>query len=299
MPTFVKETQLVCRGGPNLGQHSWLERGAISNDLIGVNASGVQLLEKLFNLDGIHISLHQLVADQAIAIGCRRINREQEGELALIDFIDTQDARECLHNPGLVIGREVKASTIGPAPLPNTRLTRAHPEIAGEAFGHAAHGHPILIDGGDSRGDDPIGVSGIGAEEGRLGAEVMLARGTEMHADRNKQQGGTIKIEINGDTLGGSETRSWLLAAVTREGRQQVRHLTHLTDRVIEGQWRETESFLIGVVQIFYHAGIALASRQTSITQSPAMPLIVPEGGLFAAVYGSLHVAVPPLAVLR
>ena len=54
-----------------------------------------------------------------------------------------------------------------------------------------------------------------------------------------------IEIEVNGDALSSTEAGSGLLAAVTRNGRQQVGDLTHLTDRVIDGQWKETESFLI------------------------------------------------------
>ena len=77
-----------------------------------------------------------------------------------------------------------------------------------------------------------------------------------------------IEIEVNGDALSGTETGSGLLAAVAHKGREQVGDLTHLTDRVIEGQREETKSFLLGVVHTFYHAGAAPASQQTSITQS-------------------------------
>ena len=91
-----------------------------------------------------------------------------------------------MHDPGLVISREVKAGAIGPAPLANAGFTGPHPEIAREAFGHAAHGHPILVDGGDCGGDDPIGIAGIGTEKGWLNPEVMPAGGTEMdtHSDQ-------------------------------------------------------------------------------------------------------------------
>ena len=59
-----------------------------------------------------------------------------------------------------------------------------------------------------------------------------------------------IEIEVNGDALGGTEAGSGLVAAVTRNGRQQVRDLTHLTGRVIEGQREEPESFLKSVLYI-------------------------------------------------
>ncbi len=269
MARFVKQTQLVRSSRPDLGQHGRIERRAVGDDLVGLNADVTQLLEKAFAARSVYIALNQLVADEPITIGRRRVNRKQEGELPLIDFINTQNTREFLHDPGLVISREVKAPSIGAAPLANAGLTGLYPEIAGEAFGHAAHGHPILVDGGDGGRDDPIGVASIGTEEGRLDAEVMLAGGAEMHADGDEQQGRAIEIEVNGDALGGRKARGGLLAAVTRYGWQQVRDLTHLTKRMIDGQCGETVSFLVGVVQIVYHAGTASASQQTSITQSP------------------------------
>src|SRR5262249_30244793 len=121
-------------------------------------------------------------------------------------------------------------------PLANAGFRGPHPEIAGEALRHAAHGHPILVDGGDGRSNDPIGVAGIGSEEGRLSTEVMLASGAEMHADGDEKQNGMIKIEVDSDALGGREARGYLLAAITGERRQQVRDLTHLTEGLIESQ---------------------------------------------------------------
>ncbi len=89
--------------------------------------------------------------------------------MTLIDFIDTQNTGECLHDSGLIVSHEVKAGPISPAPLANAGFGGPHPEIAGKAIWHPAHGHPILVDGGDGGGNDPIGVAGIGSEEGRLG----------------------------------------------------------------------------------------------------------------------------------
>src|SRR6266568_3842453 len=52
-----------------------------------------------------------------------------------------------------------------------------------------------------------------------------------------------IEIEINGDALGGTEAGGWVLAAVARKARQQVRDLTHLTDRLIDGQRERQNPF--------------------------------------------------------
>src|SRR6266508_5145501 len=82
-----------------------------------------------------------------------------------------------------------------------------------------------------------------------------------------------IKVEINGDPLGIREARGGLPAAVTGYGREQVRDLAHLTDRLIDGQGGEIDSFLLGIGHTFYHAGAAPASLQTSITQSPSICL--------------------------
>jgi hypothetical protein len=179
LPGFVKQTQLVRSSGPDLSQHGRVARRAVGDDLIGVDAGVTPLLEIACGARSVDIALHQLVADAPIAIRRRRINREQDGELALLAFIDTQNARACLHNPRLVIRREVKAGSVGATPLLNAGFTGPHPEITRAAIGHAAHGHPILVDGGDRRRDDPIGVAGIGTEQGWLGPEVMPAGGAE------------------------------------------------------------------------------------------------------------------------
>src|SRR5262249_38721607 len=140
-PSFVKQTQLMCSGGPDLGQHGWVERRAVGDDLVGLDAGVTQLTQKAFDARSIYIALDQLVADEPIAIRRRWINREQKSELTLIDFIDTQDARKRLHDPGLIIGHEVKAGSIDTAPLANAGLTWTHPEIARETFGHTTHRH--------------------------------------------------------------------------------------------------------------------------------------------------------------
>ena len=52
-----------------------------------------------------------------------------------------------------------------------------------------------------------------------------------------------IEIEVNGDPLGGREAGSGLMAAVTRKARQQIRDLTHLTGRGIDGQGEKQNPF--------------------------------------------------------
>ena len=53
-----------------------------------------------------------------------------------------------------------------------------------------------------------------------------------------------IEIEVNGDALGGTEAWGGVLAAVARKGRQQVRDLTHLTDRLIDSQREKQNPFV-------------------------------------------------------
>ena len=74
-----------------------------------------------------------------------------------------------------------------------------------------------------------------------------------------------IAIEVNGDALSGTEAGSGLLAAVTRDGRQQVRDLTHLTDRVIEGQRDEPESFLQRIVHLSTTLPLALPGHKRQL----------------------------------
>ena len=92
MPCFVKQTQLVRGSGPDLGQHGRVERRAVSDDLVRVDAGVAQALEKAFDRRSVHIAVDQLVADEPIAIRRRRVHREEESELTLIDFIDAEDA---------------------------------------------------------------------------------------------------------------------------------------------------------------------------------------------------------------
>ena len=68
-----------------------------------------------------------------------------------------------------------------------------------------------------------------------------------------------IEIEVDGDALGDREAGDGLLAAITREGRQQVRDLTHLTDRLIKGQGEKQHPFLW--VSYRYSTTLSLALR--------------------------------------
>jgi len=67
-----------------------------------------------------------------------------------------------------------------------------------------------------------------------------------------------VQIKVNRGTLGRAEASCGLLAVVAWQRRQQVRHLTHPTNRVIESQGGETVSFLQSIVR---HSS-TLASRQ-------------------------------------
>ena len=62
-----------------------------------------QVREKGPHVAVIDGPMHQLVADQAIAVWSGRINGQQERQAILIDFVDAQDPGELGHDPGLVV----------------------------------------------------------------------------------------------------------------------------------------------------------------------------------------------------
>ncbi len=53
-------------------------------------------MEALHDHRSVHIAVDQLVADEPITIRRHWVNCKQEGQLPLIDFIDTEDTRKCL-----------------------------------------------------------------------------------------------------------------------------------------------------------------------------------------------------------
>jgi hypothetical protein len=67
-----------------------------------------------------------------------------------------------------------------------------------------------------------------------------------------------IEIEVNGDALGSCETRSGLMTAVAREGREQVGDLTYRTNRLIDGQGEKQNPFY----RVEYMYSTTLASPQ-------------------------------------
>ena len=137
---LVEETQLVRRCGPHFGEHGGIERRAISDHLLGLDTGLSQVGEKLVDHGAIHLTMDQLIADQAVAIGGSRIDGEEEGQLILIDLINAEDAREFADHPRLVIALEVERGFVNLAPLPHHGFAGGHPEVAGQPLGDTAHG---------------------------------------------------------------------------------------------------------------------------------------------------------------
>ena len=177
--------------------------------------------------------MDQLIADEPIAIRCGRINGKEQGELSLIDLVDTQDAGELADNPGLVIGHEVEGLTIGSNPVADHAFAGLNPKVSGEACGDAAHGHAIETDGLDGFLDNTVGVDGVGTEKGRLGTEIMLAGLTVMDTDRDEEQDGMVELNIDGGAVGGPDGRRGLGTAIAGDLALDPCHFTDVTGRVM------------------------------------------------------------------
>jgi hypothetical protein len=102
----------------------------------------------------------------------------------------------------LVVARDIEALIGSATPAANSAFARLDPAVAGEALGHASQGHPVLNDGLDRFGDDPIGIDGIGTKKRRLEAERVLTGGAMMDTDAHSQEYGMVQLNVDGGAEG-------------------------------------------------------------------------------------------------
>jgi hypothetical protein len=148
-----------------------------------MNADFLEMREKGLHSGCIHTAMHQLVADQAVAVWCRRINRQKESHAILIDLINAQDTRELSNDPLLVIGLKIESCLVRAAPSPDHALAGTDPEITSQPAGYPPEGQAVFMDGVDGLSDDTLTVGGPHMQEGRLGTEVVSAVWTVMDAN--------------------------------------------------------------------------------------------------------------------
>jgi hypothetical protein len=232
MPRFVEQAQLVDCRWPHHAQDGWIEGGSIGDHLLRYNPGLVEPCEKGFDGRGVDGAMDQLIANQPIAIRRSGVDGQKQGKLALIDFVDTQDARELADNPRLVIDHKVEGVTIRADPATNHAFVGLNPNVSGEAYGDTAHGHAIKTDGLDGFLNHTVGVDGIGTEKWRLGTEIMVAGVTLMDTHRNEQQDRVVKLNIDGGAGRGPDGRRRLGAAIAREGVLDPCHFPDVTGRV-------------------------------------------------------------------
>jgi hypothetical protein len=151
----------------------------------------------------------------------------------LIDFVDTQDARELADNPRLVIDHEVEGVTIHVDPATNHAFVGLNPKVSGEACGDTAHGHAVETDGLDGFLNHTVGVDSITAQKWRLGAEIVVAGLTVMNTDGDEEQDRVVKLNIDGGAGSGPNDGRRLGAAIAGERGLDPCHFTDVTGRVM------------------------------------------------------------------
>ena len=146
--------------------------------------------------------MDQLITYQAVAAWRSRINRQQEGEIVLVDLIDAQDTGELADYPGLVVRFEIKARLIIITPLPDHAFTGVHPEITGQPCRYSAHSHAVSMHSFDGFHHHPATVGGILTQKRRLSVEVVMIRQTVMDANSHCQKDGAIQVQIDRNAFG-------------------------------------------------------------------------------------------------
>jgi hypothetical protein len=184
----MKQAELMGCGGPDLFEQAGIERRAIGDDLIRLDACGAQAREQSLNIGLLDGPSDQQIPEEAVAIWSGWVNCHQQGEVALIDFVDAQDTRKLLDHPGQVINGEVDLLTGDSAPAADRAFRGPDPEIAGQAFCGTAKGHPIAIDRLDGFLNHAVGIAGIGTQKRWLCPKIMVAGRTEMDTNSNQQQ---------------------------------------------------------------------------------------------------------------
>lgn len=160
----MEETELVGRVRPDACDHLGVQRRAVRDDLCGRQTGVAEPREERLHLHLGDGPLHELVADGPIAVRRARIDREQQGQVALIDLIDAEHAGEGLHDPGAVVVVERLAGSEGAAPVADHGHAGSDPQVASEPSRDATDRHAVGEDGLHRGGADPVSVAGAGAQ---------------------------------------------------------------------------------------------------------------------------------------
>jgi hypothetical protein len=96
----MEQAQLLRGCRPDLTQQAGVDGRAVGDDLYRIDPGRTQSAQEAVHHALVDGALHQLVTHQAIAIGAGRVHGQEQGELALIDLVDTQHPGERLDYPG-------------------------------------------------------------------------------------------------------------------------------------------------------------------------------------------------------
>src|SRR5207245_2062598 len=154
--------------------------GIVRDYLVRLNTSRLQLCQERLDRSLVHLLRQQGVADQSVTIGGRRVDRQQQRQLTLVDLIDAQNAREAGDHPGLVVDSKVQLIGKGSAPQADHLLARSHPEVACQAIGNTAGSETVEIDRLDGFLDNSPGIDRVWSKKGRLRAKGTSAGQTPM-----------------------------------------------------------------------------------------------------------------------
>ena len=273
----MEQAELVGRLRPHRRQHRRIERRLVGDHLFRLDARSPQAPEERGNIFLAHRAPHQLVADQPVAGGRRGIHRQQQGEVALIEFVHAEHARERTDDPCLVVRGEVELARIAAAPHPNHGLTRADPAVLCQALLYPTDRHAVAVDRLHGHADDPVGRGSARAQEWGLGPEIVATGGAVMHAHRHQQQDRLVQIEVDRRARSIPDAGGELLAAATGQYRQAVAHVANLAGDLVEGEWRGRHGGTISyaderwysVVAAVYHPCSLGANANYAVSDNP------------------------------
>jgi hypothetical protein len=238
--TLVEEAKLVHGGGPDLFECFGVDRRAIGDYLIGVDAHCSQLREELLDVFALDPSVDQLVAYELVATLPSGVHRQEQRQFVLVELIDAQDPGELLNHPSLVVAFEVHPFSVIPAPPSDHRLAGGNPEVPGEPTRHPPHSHPVSVDREDGLLSNSLGVDSIGTKKRRLDTKVARAGWTVVDAHGYEQEHRMVQIDVYGAAGSLPDPPSGLGAPLASDGGQAVADMRDRTGDVVEGGrgWR-------------------------------------------------------------
>jgi len=149
----MKNTQLVSCLGPDLGQHSRIQVGAVADHDLGRKAPILEVVQ-----EAAHVLLvvgpHQGEGHREIVYG---VGGQQQGAVTEVNFVDAQGAGEVFQAP-LAIARHLDLADFPVEAVVQKAIGEIEIEIALEGLAQPFHAHAVVEQAVDDRIADAVGV---------------------------------------------------------------------------------------------------------------------------------------------